>query len=114
MVSLELAHRVADHLGDHPERIVLARDNLARWKVRNVDSPRLIRCYEEWEAILARPVAEIQAVLLARTDEGQRLRQTSPFVGVVPHNEVWRIKDYVRAFIAAGKARPTVAPGTPA
>lgn len=92
LVSLELATRVADGLPMHPEWLDLARENLRRWMIRNADSPGLIRCYREWLAILERSLDEIRAVLIAATDEGQRLRQNSPFVGVLSPSEVWEIK----------------------
>ncbi|MBX3377726.1 MAG: hypothetical protein KF678_12070 [Phycisphaeraceae bacterium] len=95
-VSLEMARRVALGLPSNPEWITLARENLARWKQVNHDAPGLLRAYSEWESILDRPVAEICGVLLQETDEGQRLRQNSPFAGVLSAAEVWDIKRRVR------------------
>lgn len=95
-VSLALARRVADGLPTHPEWLELARENLRRWMVLHAESPALLRADREWLAILDRPVEEICAILTAPTDEGQRLRQNSPFVGVVPHREVWEIKRRMR------------------
>jgi len=103
-VSLELARRAADRLDEHPERIALARDNLRRWMERNASAAGLVRCYQEWLAILDRPVDEIQAILLAETDEGQRLRQSSPFAGVVPFREVWAIKREIRERMTSEQA----------
>ena len=40
--------------------------------------------------------SEIAEVLVAMTDEGQRLRQNSPFAGVLPAAEVWEIKRRIR------------------
>jgi hypothetical protein len=94
--SLEMATRVATGLAAHPEWLALARSNIARWKERNADAHSLIRCYDEWAAILDRPVPDICAILTARTDEGQRLRQNSPFPGVIPYDEVREIKRRIR------------------
>ena len=91
-ISLELARRIADGLPEHPEWIDLARANLEHWSRRNSDSPRLLRCYAEWQQLLALPIPEIQRILTAQTDEGQRLRQNSPFAGVLSPQEVWEIK----------------------
>ena len=91
-VSLEMAQRVAAGLANHPEWIELARANLDSWSSRNADSPGLLRCYEEWRGLLGLPVEQLSAVLVAETDQGQRLRQNSPFVGVLPPAEVWEIK----------------------
>jgi hypothetical protein len=91
-VSLEIARRVAERLQAHPELLEVARGNLARWSQRNADSPSLLRCYAEWEAILSRPLDDIRGLLCAETDESQRLRQNSPFAGVLSPAEVWEIK----------------------
>jgi hypothetical protein len=93
---MELARRVAAELPTRPELLELARGNLRRWSERNKDSPWLLVAYEEWAGILERPVHEIVAVLTAQTDEGQRLRQNSPFAGAVPYREVWAIKRRLR------------------
>ncbi len=95
-VSLELASRIAAGLPDHPEWIELARANLDHWARRNHDAPGLLRCYAEWEEILQRPIAEVCAILTADTDESQRLRQNSPFSGVLSSRNVWEIKSSLR------------------
>lgn len=91
-ISFELARRIASGLPQHPEWVDLARANLERWSRLNSSAPSLLRCYDEWEKLLDRRVAEICAVLTAETDEGQRLRQNAPFAGVLPPHEVWEIK----------------------
>ena len=95
-VSLALARRVAERLRARPELVEVARANLSRWKQRNADTPSLLRCYAEWENILTRPLEQVCAVLVAETDEGQRLRQNSPFAGTLSAAEVWDIKDQQR------------------
>ena len=91
-VSLEMATRVASELARRPEWLAMARENLDRWSTLNRNAPSLLRCYAEWRGILDQPVTEICAILTARTDEGQRLRQNSPFVGALSPQEVWEIK----------------------
>ncbi len=100
-VSLEMARRIASGLADHPEWIEHARMNLRRWSELNADAPGLLRCYDEWRQILERPIADVRAVLLAENDEGQRLRQSSPFAGVLSPREVWAIKEHMRNDTAA-------------
>lgn len=95
-VSLELARRIADGLGQHPEWLDLARCNLERWSQQNGNVPSLLRCYDEWRALLRRPVTEICAALTTESEDGQRIRQNSPFAGVLPPLEVWAIKARVR------------------
>lgn len=91
-ISLELAQRIASGLPQHPEWIEFARANLERWSRLNSNAPSLLRCYDEWEKLLRRNVSQICAALIAETDEGQRLRQNSPFVGILSPEEVWEIK----------------------
>jgi hypothetical protein len=100
-ISLEIARRVAQGLKDHPEWIALACANLDRWSQKNSDAPALLRCYDEWRTLLGRTIPDIIHALTAETDEGQRLRQNSPFVGVIPAKEVCDIKARHRAKIAA-------------
>jgi hypothetical protein len=95
-VSLEIARRIASDLPSRPDWITLARENLNRWSRLNRDSPGLLRSYDEWRALLDRPLAELCELLTAETSEGQRLRQNSPFAGALPPETVWDIKRRVR------------------
>jgi hypothetical protein len=93
-VSLELGRRMADRLRLRPELLEIARVNLSRWSRQNASASSLLRCYAEWQAMLARPVDEICDLLCAETDDAQRLRQNSPFAGVLSPAEVWEIKSH--------------------
>lgn len=95
-ISMEIARRVVAELTRRPELIRVARENLARWSERNADVPSLIRCYDEWRAILDRPLPEVCSELLQPGGRGQRLRQNSPFVGILSPKEVWAIKEQMR------------------
>jgi hypothetical protein len=100
-ISLELAQRIASGLPLHPEWIDFARANLKRWSRLNSDAPSLLRCYEEWKRILDESVSGICAVLTAETEEGRRLRQNSPFAGILSPREIWEIKSRHRHATAA-------------
>ncbi len=91
-VSLELGRRVAERLLRQPELVAFAHANLARWSQQNISAPSLLRCYAEWQEILSRPVDEICDLLCSESDDAQRLRQNSPFAGVLPPAEVWEVK----------------------
>lgn len=95
-ISLELAKRVAERLRQSSQPIEVARRNLDRWSQLNAETPSLLRCYSEWREILDRPGDQICELLCADTDEGQRLRQNSPFAGVLPASQVWEIKSLFR------------------
>jgi hypothetical protein len=90
--SLEMSRRIAAGLPEHPEWIDVARANLSRWAKLNAGSHALQRNYAEWLRWLDRPVHDICSILSAETEEGQRLRQNSPFAGVLSAEEVWEIK----------------------
>lgn len=45
--------------------------------------------YREWQAILQKPWQEIRRTLLDPGEEGKRLRQSSPFVGILTPQERW-------------------------
>jgi hypothetical protein len=95
-VSLELAWRVADRLRLHPELIAFAQANLVRWSQQNASAPSLLRCYTERQQILSRPIGEICTLLCSESDNAQRLRQNSPFAGVLTSMEVWEVKSRFR------------------
>lgn len=95
-ISLEIGRRVAARLRDQPELCLLARTNLDRWSSQNAAAPSLLRCYAEWRDILDRPLEEICALLTAETGEAQRLRQNSPFAGVLKARELWELKQTLR------------------
>jgi hypothetical protein len=91
-VSLELARRVAARLRWQPQMVDFARGNLVRWSRQNASAPSLLRCYAEWQQILSRSVEEICELLCSESDNAQRLRQNSPFAGVLSPAEVWEVK----------------------
>ena len=74
----------------------MARANLARWSRQNAGAPSLLRCYAEWQDILTRPLENVCDLLCAETEEAQRLRQNSPFAGVLPPAEVWTLNAALR------------------
>lgn len=95
-ISLELGRRTAARLRQQPDLLQLAHDNLARWSQQNGDAPALLRCYTEWRELLNRPLEEICAVLTSENEAGQRLRQNSPFAGILSAREVWELKQSFR------------------
>lgn len=95
-VGLRLAQMIAADLHARPEWIDLARRNLVRWNEQNKDSPSLQRCYREWQELLDRPVEEVCEILTDPGHHGQRMRQSSPFVGALPPEVVWDVKRRMR------------------
>lgn len=91
-VGLEMGRQVAARLRVNPGVLEVARRNLQSWSHRNAGAPALLAAYAEWREILEEPVEDICRVLSADTEEGRRLRQNSPFAGVLSPKEVWMIK----------------------
>lgn len=87
-----MGRRVAARLRQQPEMLQVAHDNLSRWAQLNANAPALLRCYAEWREILNRPLKDICEILVSETGEGQRLRQNSPFAGVLSARDVWELK----------------------
>lgn len=96
VISLEMGRRVAARLRQQPDLLRLAHDNLDRWTRLNANAPSLLRCYEEWRGILNRRREEIGDLLTSETEEARRLRQNSPFAGVLSAREVWELKQRFR------------------
>ena len=95
-ISLELGRRVAARLRQQPELLRFGRDNLDRWTRLNANAPSLLRCYAEWREILKRPLEEICDLLSSESKEARRLRQNSPFAGVLNAREAWDLKQHFR------------------
>jgi hypothetical protein len=73
----------------------IARSNLQRWRARwKEDVPAW---HDEWSAIVQRPWPEIAAIMTEPSEEGARLRQSSPFAGVLSVDERRRIYEAFRA-----------------
>jgi hypothetical protein len=72
----------------------IPRNNLKRWRQRwSTDAPAW---YVEWQEIMRRPWSAIASLITEPSEEAVRLRQSSPFAGVLSAQERERIYE-VRA-----------------
>jgi hypothetical protein len=77
--SLALHDAVAAKLETDPALLEIARDNLRRW-ISSAPRPPWL----EWQQVLdATPFHELLALLRSTSDRAARLRQSSPFAGVL-------------------------------
>ena len=85
--SLAMVRRIVEKIDADPERRGLAHAKLVceRWAAQGIRSAR------EWQTLLEKPWDEVRAILLDGSDEGQRLRQTDPFCGILTPQERWEI-----------------------
>ena len=83
LFSLMLHRAVAEKLREKPQEVLrIARDNLQNW-LKN-DNHALL----EWQNILETKTSEqIIKIISEDTDEGQRLRSSSPFAGALSETE---------------------------
>jgi hypothetical protein len=93
--SLAMHAAIAQKITRNPELLNVARANLRRWGKRwGRATPTW---HGEWQAILKRPWSEIAALITDGGELATRLRQSSPFAGVLSHGERKRIYDAFRA-----------------
>ncbi len=79
-------HRaVAERLRREPESVIAhARRNLNRWLDGGAVEDGGAQALEEWQAILDSPdIERLIAIITDESDEGQRLRSSSPFAGTL-------------------------------
>lgn len=86
--SLAMAKAVVSRIDADPEKsgLARARQTCLRWAEKDPRSAAT-----DWAELLDRPWAEIRLVLLSDSEEGRRLRQNSPFCGVLAPRERWQI-----------------------
>lgn len=94
LFSLTLHRAVAKKmLLNEAEVLRIARDNLDRWLKKPGFAGREGRPLRECKTILdSTPPEEIRRIITSDTDEGQRLRSSSPFAGVLTEaerNKIW-------------------------
>ena len=87
--SLAMHCLIATKIAADPALLDVARRNLEAWSARYGDSPP--RALEEWRAILRRPWPEIAALITDPGETAARLRQSSPFAGVLTQPERHRV-----------------------
>lgn len=82
-----MVRRIVEKIDADPERRGLAHAKrvCARWEAQGRMSAR------EWRKILEQPWETVREILLEESDEGQRLRQTDPFCGILTPQERWAI-----------------------
>ena len=84
---------MAEKIRRQPTLLEIARENLRRWMAAEPDAtPSQAR--REWQRILdSESVAEIIRLMTDPTEEGHRLRQSTPFAGILTPEERQAIRD---------------------
>lgn len=81
--SLVFHREIAARLRADPALLDIAKTTLARWSAQSPNRPADV----EWAAILARGVEVVIAIIESDDQEGQRLRQSSPLLSILPLRE---------------------------
>ena len=93
--SLALHTLAARKIDADPALLRIATQNLKRWRARSGDgAPAYLA---EWEQILRKPWAAVAAFMTSLSADATRLRQSSPFAGVLSAAERTSIYDAFRA-----------------
>lgn len=91
LVSLLLHHLVAVRLRSNPGLIETAKSNLRKWLRKTPN----VRAWLEWDEILEKKsLNDVLAILVSESDEGQRLRSSSPFAGIITAQERKTVIEY--------------------
>ena len=91
--SLAIHRRIAGVLAERPREVIdKARSNLESWlKIHHGSALETV--YREWRGLLDTLTPdEISALIVAEGETATRLRQSSPFAGVLSPAEIWSIK----------------------
>jgi hypothetical protein len=93
--SLAMHALIAAKIANDPALLIKPRQNLERWSVRWGSNPP--RWAVEWRDILGRPWSEVAALIGEPSENAARLRQSSPFAGVLTAEERKRVYEAFRA-----------------
>lgn len=92
--SLAMHAVIARKIEREPKLLRIAHKNVQRWTAqRGTDTPAWLT---EWRKILDQPWQSIAALITEPSENGARLRQSSPFAGILTNQERWRIYEAFR------------------
>ncbi len=91
LVSLALHQLAAVRLQTNPALIETAKSNLNKWLEKTPN----VTAWLEWQNILeTKSLKKVLEIMTAETGEGQRLRSSSPFAGLVTEQERHAVIEY--------------------
>jgi hypothetical protein len=93
--SLVMHALIAQKIARNPNLLRIAEQNMARWRSRWPTQPP--PWYLEWQQMLTKPWSSIAALITEPSEHANRLRQSTPFAGVLTSAERKRIYDAFRA-----------------
>ena len=92
--SLAMHVLIVRKIDTNPALLAIARDNLTRWaRQREGEVPAWLT---EWQGLMQRPWPAIAALLTEQSENAVRLRQSTPFAGVLTDEERARVYEAFR------------------
>lgn len=86
--------RIVQKIDRDPGLLDIAHRNLARWtEQRDLEPPAWLK---EWQRILRQPWPRIAAVMTEQSETACRLRQSTPFAGILMTEERRKIYEAFR------------------
>jgi hypothetical protein len=83
--SLRLHRLIAEKLRREPQRFAMVQATLAHWQ--QVVDPRAQPYVQSWQELARQGMQACLEAAVQPTEQGQALRQASPFAGVLTHKE---------------------------
>lgn len=93
--SLAMHAIIARKIERDPKLLAIAHRNVERWSTRWKDAPPA--WLQEWRKVLQQPWQHIAALITEPSENGARVRQSSPFAGILTNEERWRVYEAFRA-----------------
>ena len=89
--SLTMHCRIARKIDANPALLEIPKRNLKRWRQNRAGPIAMYLC--EWQQILNKPWPEVAAFITSFSDDAVRLRQSSPFAGVLTPKDRKQVYD---------------------
>lgn len=93
--SLAMHAVIARKIERDPALLEIARSNLKRWSAQR--NSTAVAWLDEWRELLNQPWHAVAALITEPSENAARLRQSSPFAGILSNQERWRIYEAFRA-----------------
>ena len=93
--SLATHCKIARKISKDQSLLEIPRRNIERWRQRASGGPP--KFIAEWQDILAEPWSQVVVFITGCSEKAMRLRQSSPFAGVLSARERKQIYDAFRA-----------------
>ena len=93
--SLAMHAAMAHKIEREPSLLDIPRQNMVRWRAQWPD--KAPPWWREWRVLLQRPWPEIAALITEPSENAARLRQSTPFAGVLTDAERARIYEAFRS-----------------